>query len=706
MKSLGFILVFILFIFGCTAVQSPPTATSTPSPTRQEASKTPTASATVKPSATPSRFVTWTPRPTETATLTPTTTLSPTPTITYIPPATQTPHPLAINSDNVDRLVRYGRLGEGTVSDVTWSPKGDLIAVANAFGIDLFDSRTYEKVRTIDLVADTLTFSPDGNSLAVARGKGLRLVDLASGKTEKMLSTEIARISDLKFSPGGTLIAAIGQTNLNFDFADEYLEVWNTTTAEKLFNSGELATVHSVDFSPDGKQLALSSEYGVSILDSLTGEELYEISPPSEGSMFSAKFLPDGKHIIAPTSLDEIGIIDIESGGVEKSYPAEQLDKIILSPDGKTLAEIGWYAIRLINLENEQLLFEIPIRVAPKRVSFSPDWQQLIIAGWDDKITIWDLKTGKPDNIFEYSSEIINLAFIPAPSAQDSPRLVSGDFNGRIRVWDYGHANEEQRLEIDSLGLGQLAVSPNGEMLAAMDGNTTASIWDTITWEKIKQIRYPCVYWGGPTLIFNPDQRSFIIGCDGLIRVYNIKTWGPVLESTGWFPHLLPDGRVIALYRAEEGQANTQGTPNPGISFWDIGTHETILSLTLEPQEEGYVGIGPYTISADGRYLAAITDVGKIYVWDTATKKLLYKLGDLMASDENPGLMAFHPYYPILATPGSGGTMKLWDMRTGKLLTALEVTDGYISSVAFSPDGRWLAAGADDGAIRVWGVGP
>ena len=125
-------------------------------------------------------------------------------------------------------------MGEGTVSDVTWSPKGDIIAVANAFGIDLIDAGTYEKQRSIDLVADALAFSPDGKTLAVARGKSLRLVDLASGKTEKTLSTEIAKVSDLKFSPGGTLIAATGQKNQYINNGQDYLEVWNTTTGEKI----------------------------------------------------------------------------------------------------------------------------------------------------------------------------------------------------------------------------------------------------------------------------------------------------------------------------------------------------------------------------------------------------------------------------------------------------------------------------------------
>ena len=421
--------------------------------------------------------------------------------------------------------------------------------------------------------------------------------------------------------------------------------------------------------------------------------------------MFSAKFLPDGKHIIAPSGRDEISIIDIESGGVVKRLPAETLDQIILSSDGKTFAEIGWYTIRMIDLNDDHLLIEIPLWDSIKKAAISPNAERLIVTGWDDKITVWDLKTGKPAHYIEYSSKIINLEFLPARSDQDEDRLVSGDFNGRVRVWEIGQPNEEKMIEMDSQGSGQLATSPDGGSLATMDGDTTAWIWDTSTWKKIGQIHYPCGSGGSTAILFHPDQRSVILGCDGQIWVYDTKTWEIILKSKGWFPDVLQNGRVIARFPTEGEQANTPGTAKPGINFWDIDTHETVLSLPMEPQEEGIVAVGPYTISADNHYLAAITDAWKIYVWDTVSNKLLYKLGDLNLSYLNPGFIAFHPYYPILATPGSRGTVKLWDMETGKLLRTLKVTDGDVTNVAFSQDGRWLAAGASDGAVRVWGLG-
>jgi len=46
--------------------------------------------------------------------------------------------------------------------------------------------------------------------------------------------------------------------------------------------------------------------------------------------------------------------------------------------------------------------------------------------------------------------------------------------------------------------------------------------------------------------------------------------------------------------------------------------------------------------------------------------------------------------------------VKLWEAATGRLLRSLEGHEGDVTSVAISPDGRWLASGSVDGTVTLW----
>ena len=70
--------------------------------------------------------------------------------------------------------------------------------------------------------------------------------------------------------------------------------------------------------------------------------------------------------------------------------------------------------------------------------------------------------------------------------------------------------------------------------------------------------------------------------------------------------------------------------------------------------------------------------------------------------------VAFSPDGKTLAAGSGEGTIQLWDVAHRQPVGTLAADDpgeGQIHGVAFSPDGRTLAAGSDDGTVQLWNIG-
>src|SRR5262249_8111019 len=64
--------------------------------------------------------------------------------------------------------------------------------------------------------------------------------------------------------------------------------------------------------------------------------------------------------------------------------------------------------------------------------------------------------------------------------------------------------------------------------------------------------------------------------------------------------------------------------------------------------------------------------------------------------------VAFSPDGKRLAAESWDGTVRLWDAGPGQELLTIKGHSGAVKSVAFSPDGKWLATGSGDHTVKLW----
>ena len=135
----------------------------------------------------------------------------------------------------------------------------------------------------------------------------------------------------------------------------------------------------------------------------------------------------------------------------------------------------------------------------------------------------------------------------------------------------------------------------------------------------------------------------------------------------------------------------------PGKSGVQIGPGN---SITIVSGQGTPTTINVLAFSGDDRLLAAGKDFGRVVVWDVSQKKFM------CAVDTGEGIVtavAVSKDGQRLATAGQGDSfrVKLWSLPDGKLLRTYGYFSGFVHSLAFGPDGKWIVAWSNDGTSHV-----
>lgn len=200
-----------------------------------------------------------------------------------------------------------------------------------------------------------------------------------------------------------------------------------------------------------------------------------------------------------------------------------------------------------------------------------------------------------------------------------------------------------------------------------------------------------------------------------------------VLSTKDWKERRMPNGTPTMPYTVEHG-VTTHGyamTTDTRAAAWETGSYEGEPSNTkwltvwsadpktknkrfMLDRDEAYDDPSYFTLSPDGRKaLVATSNAGgnlaqtSIKVWDADQKRALFKLA-------TPGFrayaLAWSPDGKTLATGADDGTTVLWDASNGKQLRRLAGQRDAVGTVEFSPDSRFLLSDCADGFTRVFDV--
>ena len=266
-------------------------------------------------------------------------------------------------------------------------------------------------------------------------------------------------------------------------------------------------------------------------------------------------------------------------------------------------------------------------------VAFSPDAQTILTGSEDFTARLWDSVTGETKQILSgHGSVVSSVAFAP-----DGHFILTGSEDRKAILWD----SESGELHAEFAGhdgpIMDAVFSPDGQYILTGSEDRKAILWDTKTSAKIRE--------------------------------FKLNTQVKAVDFS-------PNGRQILL-----------GGLNKIVYLWDADSGELKLRL------EGHRGsVNSVTFSPDGLYALSGASDHKAILWNidsaTVVRPLMGHTNSIMSVN-----LSTSGKYSL--TGCHNDTVRVWDLETGQQQIKHDLPK-VVSSVAFSPDDRYILAGCWD----------
>lgn len=424
----------------------------------------------------------------------------------------------------------------------------------------------------------------------------------------------------------------------------------------------------------------------------------------NSGRVLSVAVSPDGKYV-AGMSLYHLIVWDRFTGREIMTIGDDfyDLSSVAFSPDGQFIAGHGFNEVKIYHLATGKIYRALEGKSSQiYDFDFSPDGRNVAACNASGNIQIWNIADGTL--VKEYQAEGMSFELEYSP---DGEYLACN--SNKLEIWNL---DTDAHRTIDAW-IQSLAFSPDGKTIAgALDNIRTIKEWDYRTGELIKTyhpLNDTDPFYTSKCIYYSPDGTYLLNGNnDGFIYLWNAEDGKPLskMKNIGFGVHdaaFLPEGGYVLtagdVEYGEKGRVYMWEMSEAASAQADVIVHvaEGVLITTLSGHTDR---INSLAVSADSKFLASGSSDGTIKIWDINTGRIIRTLE--LVDKTGIRCVAFSPDGESLLAVDGERYLTLWNYKTGSIRGRYYGYRLPLRAAAFSPDGQFIAAGGEQKVIHRW----